>query len=1273
MKQWLKYFILIKAILLSAHINHADAQIIINEIMANPAGLTLLPETEYVEIYNTSDTLVSLNNWSFIYDGKATSLPDTTLPANGYAVLYRSGRNIFIESTAMNLPIDKFPANLANTGKTVGLKNPHGIDIDTVTYTQATAARSWERDAANEWYLSTDPKGGTPGTVNSQKEAPKPPIVNPPDHSQPGDIIINEIMADPTGLTLLPETEYIEIYNTLDSAVPLYGWKFIYNNKGYTIPDTTLNAGQYAVLYKADKSIHTDPASIALAIDTFPVLANAGKLIGLKNSHGIDIDTVTYTTAKKARSWERSADNTWHLSTDPRGGTPGSVNSPKEEPEPPVIDPTDPTKPGDVIINEIMANPAGLTELPETEYIEIYNTLDSTVNLHNWKFIYDNKEFPIPDTILHAGQYAVLFRNDKEIWVNPSGLSIKVNKFPALANAGKTIGLKNGSGVQIDHVTYTKAEPARSWERDVNNDWYLSTDQRGGTPGSANSPKELPKPPVINPSDNSKPGDLIFNEIMANPAGLTELPETEYIELYNTSGSAISLRNWTFIYDEKEITLPDTIIATDSYTVIFRTGRNIHIENTGIGLPIEKFPANLANAGKLLQIRNSHNIIIDSVSYAPAKAARSWERDSIGNWYLSNDPKGGTPGTTNSPTELPDSSASNPSDYSKPGDVIINEVMANPTGLTQLPETEYIELYNTLNTAISLKGWSFIYDNKTIELPDTTIPPNTYSILFRAGREIHIDKNGRSLPLTNFPANLANTGKALQIKNSHNTIIDSIYYAAAKPGRAWERNINSEWYLSYDPRGGTPGSVNSSNDSIYPPVKPEDPDSSITDRSCFGDIIINEIMANPVGLTLLPETEYIELYNTSDTIISLKGWSFIYDNKRSIIADTFLLPHQYALLFRTGREIYTEHNAVKLPTIDFPANLANTGKALQLKNSLGIIIDSTNYKAAKPARSWERDKEGYWYLSNDPKGGTPGTVNSSKDAQPVEPGNPNDSIASSIFIVHENELIINELLPEPFTGGNEYIELYNRSERALSLSNLSIATRKADGSLSTHYSLKSITDSIYPDGYIALTSNRNGVLDFYYTPVTENVHELKLPTLNNTGSTIVLFRSHDEFVIDQLTYSAKWHDVAIKNMKGVSLERIDPHTDTQSVTNWTSATSMAGYGTPGYRNSQWNDQTDDQQTVFINAPEYNPAFNEYIISYQTDEPGYRCRIEVYTIEGRKVAGISNNQLLSTTGEIRWDGYGSDGSRLNSGLYIFYAELYHPNGVKNTYKKVFLVQ
>jgi len=270
------------------------------------------------------------------------------------------------------------------------------------------------------------------------------------------------------------------------------------------------------------------------------------------------------------------------------------------------------------------------------------------------------------------------------------------------------------------------------------------------------------------------------------------------------------------------------------------------------------------------------------------------------------------------------------------------------------------------------------------------------------------------------------------------------------------------------------------------------------------------------------------------------------------------------------------------------------------------------------------------------------------------------------------DIVINEILPDPYAGGSEYIELYNRSNRVLSLSNLVIATRKADGSLSTHYPLYTITEPLSPDSYVVLAKEYSGVADFYFMPSTEPLYELKLPVLNNEEATIVLFRQADEAIIDEVTYSTKWHSSSIKNKKGVSLERIDPNMDSQDASNWISATADVGYGTPGYRNSQ-HKNPDLQDINNINAPEYMPGLDYYILYYQTTKPGFRCRAEVFSTNGKKVAQVVNNQLVAQDGELRWDGTGLDNSRLTPGVYIFYAELYHPDGNLKQIKKAFLIR
>lgn len=459
------------------------------------------------------------------------------------------------------------------------------------------------------------------------------------------------------------------------------------------------------------------------------------------------------------------------------------------------------------------------------------------------------------------------------------------------------------------------------------------------------------------------------------------------------------------------------------------------------------------------------------------------------------------------------------------------------------------------------------------------------------------------------------------------------------------------------------------------------------EEATSGSVRINEIMADPKGLKELPETEYVELYNKTANVISLAGWQFSYGGKAKSMGSFEIPANGYAVLFRSGRDIKIDPSAIKVPLDNFPSQLANAGKQLQLLDASGNLIDEVTYDKAKPGKSWERSSDG-WHLSSDPRGGTPGSANSSGQGEPeqpekpvepdkpAEPEIPDDPSVSPTIKVEPKEFIFNELLPNPFAGGSEYFELYNRSDRSLPLSGLSVAVRKTDGTLSTRYPLSSINTFIEPDGYAVLTKSVEGVADFYMVTSPAALFEIsKLPILANTSSTLVLFRTEDGTIIDEVSYSSKWHASSVKDQKGVALERIDPEAETQSPSNWTSASATAGYGTPGYRNSQSDISfpNEPDKPTGIEAPEWVPGSKHYKITYYLDQPGYSCRAFVFNTIGQRVAEIANHELLGLSGELTWDGASLTGSHLRTGVYIFYAELYHTSGTVKRYKQVFLVR
>ena len=1235
----------------------SPGDVLINEVMADPRGLTKLSATEYVELRNTTDHEINLEGWAFVYDKTSIPLPDTELLAGGYAVLYKAGREISVADGAAEVAVKRFPANMINSGKPLALKDPSGTVIHSYTYPKAKAGRSIERGEGDKWHLSSDPRGGTPGEENSESTPDEPEKPK----ASPGDVLINEVMADPHGLTKLPATEYVELHNTTDHEIDLEGWAFVYDKTSIPLPDAELPAGGYAVLYKAGREISVADGAAEVAVKRFPAnMVNAGKPLALKDPSGTVIHSYTYPKAKAGRSIERGEGDKWHLSTNPRGGTPGEENS-EGAPDKPDEPEKEKSSPGDVLINEVMADPRGLTKLPATEYVELHNTTDHEINLEGWTFVYDKTSIPLPDAELLAGGYAVLYKAGREISVADGAAEVAVKRFPAnMINAGRPLALKDPLGTVIHSYTYPKAKAGRSIERGEGDKWHLSSDPRGGTPGEENS-EGTPDKPDKPEKPKASPGDVLINEVMADPRGLTKLPATEYVELHNTTDHEINLEGWAFVYDKTSIPLPDAELPAGGYAVLYKAGREISVADGAAEVAVKRFPANMINAGRPLALKDPLGTVIHSYTYPKAKAGRSIERGEGDKWHLSSDPRGGTPGEENSDgaPEKPDKPEK---EKSSPGDVLINEVMADPHGLTKLPATEYVELHNTTDHEIDLEGWAFVYDKTIIPLPDAELSAGGYAVLYKAGREISVADGAAEVAVKRFPANMINAGKPLALKDPSGAVIHSYTYPKAKAGRSIERGEGDKWHLSSDPRGGTPGEENSEGT----PDKPDEPEKP---KASPGDVLINEVMADPRGLTKLLATEYVELHNTTDHEIDLEGWTFVYDKTSISLPDAELPAGGYAVLYKAGREISAADGAAEVAVKRFPANMVNAGKPLALKDPSGTVIHSYAYPKAKAGRSIERGEGDKWHLSTDPRGGTPGEENSEgaldKPDEPDEPNRPNEPDATEQ--VEPREIVLNEILFDPQPRGSEYIELYNRSDRTLSTHGLSIALRKSDGHLGSRHSLSSLATTLAPGDYLVLTSDPNGVTSLIRTPALDVIRRFKLPALNNQGATIVLLRTADSTVVDEVTYSAKWHSSAVKIRRGVALERISPDGSSQEAANWTSASSETGYGTPGYKNSQFGTSSQIEEGATISEPEYNASTRDYLIRYRMDKPDYRCQMAVYSSNGQKVAVIANNQLLTPEGEIRWDGAG-----LTPGVYIFYVELYHPDGSSQHIRKPLLV-
>ena len=118
--------------------------------------------------------------------------------------------------------------------------------------------------------------------------------------------------------------------------------------------------------------------------------------------------------------------------------------------------------------------------------------------------------------------------------------------------------------------------------------------------------------------NSSQPGDVMISEIMADSVGLTKLPGTEYVEIVNKSGTDISLKGWFFIYAGRETALPDVVLPSGGYAVLYREGRSIYVAAGALSLGINNFPAALNNGGNSIALKNSNGVMIDETDYPTA-------------------------------------------------------------------------------------------------------------------------------------------------------------------------------------------------------------------------------------------------------------------------------------------------------------------------------------------------------------------------------------------------------------------------------------------------------------------------------------------------------------------------------------------------------------------------------------------------------------------------------------------------------------------------------
>lgn len=270
----------------------------------------------------------------------------------------------------------------------------------------------------------------------------------------------------------------------------------------------------------------------------------------------------------------------------------------------------------------------------------------------------------------------------------------------------------------------------------------------------------------------------------------------------------------------------------------------------------------------------------------------------------------------------------------------------------------------------------------------------------------------------------------------------------------------------------------------------------------------------------------------------------------------------------------------------------------------------------------------------------------------------------------KGDVLINEILFNPKDDGSDYVELYNRSKKIIDCSGLWLANRNGSG-FSNLQQISATPRYLFPGQYLALTEDRNAILRQYLVKEPGALLQMtELPSLPDDKGSIALLTAQSG-LIDELAYNRSWHFALISDDAGVALERIDPEKPTQAQYNWTSAAASAGFGTPTYRNAQYQQTGSSNTAISITPKVVSPdgdGFDDFCtISYALDAPNYVANVTLFDIGGRRVRYLVQSQTLAQSGNWRWDGLGDNNSPLPQGHYILLAEFFNLQGKKQQFK------
>jgi hypothetical protein len=258
-------------------------------------------------------------------------------------------------------------------------------------------------------------------------------------------------------------------------------------------------------------------------------------------------------------------------------------------------------------------------------------------------------------------------------------------------------------------------------------------------------------------------------------------------------------------------------------------------------------------------------------------------------------------------------------------------------------------------------------------------------------------------------------------------------------------------------------------------------------------------------------------------------------------------------------------------------------------------------------------------------------------------------------------VVINEIMFAPCAGEGEYVEFLNTSGCSVNLGGWQLVA--GSGTLATPRTIvfPGVRAPVPPGGF-ALAAEDSGLFHFFPALRTRDTGSVIIPRvwetrLNNTGMDLVLKDAHGS-VVDSVFYTPSWHNPAVINRTGRSLERILPSGDSNDPANWSTCTRPEG-GTPAGENSVALTPGPPAGVVSASPNPFSPdgdgVEDATVIRYRIPRGVWSVSVRIFDARGHAIRTLATCAPSTGSGENIWDG--RDGERIPArvGIYVVFVE------------------